>query len=495
MDIKKLPTVEDIQREIDNRPLEKSLLEFTKWYFKEILKKTFIVNWHHVKLCEILEKIHHGELIHVIINMPPRYTKTELVVKAFIAWSLAKNSMCKFLHTSYSDSLATNNSAQTKSIILHEKFQARWPIYLKKDASGKKMWETEEDGGVYAVSMGGQITGFGAGGVGADFEGAVIIDDPMKPKDAESETMRAKINASFDDTIKSRLNNPEKTPIIVVMQRLHEDDFTGYLLGGNTEFDFTHISLPALNEDGSSEYDPRFEGEALWPTKHSEERLKLMKLKSLRIFSGQYQQTPAPKEGNIVKKKDIRYYTQIPIGGQDVQSWDFAFGGDEENDMVVGELWRGIGANHYILDMVRDNLTLPQSIVSMKNLTKRYPEALAKLIELKANGQAVKDSISSKISGIIGIIPTESKTQRFVAVSPMFEACNIWLPCPKTFPEHKWWVDIFVHELCAYPRAKNDDTVDACSQYLAKYGIIVGDDFDKEYDNTNGTIASNLPNW
>ena len=497
----RLPSPNEIQREIENRPLEEELITYIKWVFKVVYAETFIENWHHKEICDVLMKVYRGELIHVIINIPPRYSKTEIVVKCFISWCLAKNPKCKFIHLSYSDELALDNSSQTKDIVRHEEFQNKWFTPLKKDSTSKKKWYTTHGGGVYATSMGGQITGFGAGSVDDDeFGGALIIDDPIKPADASSGVMRKKINASFNNTIKSRLNDPVKTPIIVIMQRLHEDDFSGYLEAGNTEFDWFVLRLPAINVDGPSEHDPRFEGQALWIRKHNEEVLEKMKEKSPTTFSGQYQQQPAPDEGNIIKKAWVKYYQEVPSVERKVQSWDFSFGGKDgknkqadekkKNDFVVGTLWGSSGSNHYILDMARDRLNLPLSIAAMKAFSKLHPDAIAKLVELKANGQGIVDSVSGEISGIIGIIPTASKESRLIAVSPLFEAGNIWLPDPAYFPQHKWWVTILVAELCSFPYAKHDDTVDSCSQYLNKYGIIVADDFSSDYDNASSMIAS-----
>jgi len=140
----------------------------------------------------------------------------------FIAWSLAKNPKAKFIHLSYSDALALDNSSLTKEYVQSDSFQSLWPIELKKDSQSNKKWYTNSGGGVYATASGGAITGFGAGS-----GGAIIIDDPLKPDDAVSEVKRSFINNRYNTTIRSRVNSRD-VPIILIMQRLHEEDLSGF---------------------------------------------------------------------------------------------------------------------------------------------------------------------------------------------------------------------------------------------------------------------------
>ena len=248
-----IPDDEALDFRLETIRLEEDLFEFLLWVFKVIYKRKFVINWHHKILCKVLMLVHARKLLHIIINIPPRYTKTEIVVKVFVAWCYAKNSSCEFLHLAYSDDLALANSAAIKAIIQSTEFQERWYVQFKTDTTAKKKWKTTNDGEFSAAASGGQVTGFGAGKLGSKvFAGALIVDDPLKPDDAKSDIIRNTINERFPETIKSRLND-RHTPMIVIMQRLHENDPAGYLLDGETELEFTHINLPALNEDGPSE--------------------------------------------------------------------------------------------------------------------------------------------------------------------------------------------------------------------------------------------------
>src|SRR5690554_426858 len=229
-------TVSVSQEEIDavlKSRLTCDFLFFTRWFFKQQSGQKFQVARHHKSIADTLERVAAGEITRLIINVPPRYGKTEIAVKMFVAWGLANNPRAKFIHLSYSDDLALDNSSAIRELVKHEEYQRLFPTPLKTDSDSKKKWYTQAGGGVYATAAGGAITGFGAGlldrtehgtGSPADgFGGAIIIDDPLKPDDAFSETMRERINRRFNNTIASRINSNE-TPIIVIMQRLHERD-------------------------------------------------------------------------------------------------------------------------------------------------------------------------------------------------------------------------------------------------------------------------------
>jgi hypothetical protein len=221
-----------------------------------------------------------------MINIAPRYGKTELAVKNFISHGLSINPAAKFIHLSYSTELALDNSEAVKDIIEHESFKEIFPeVVIKKDSKAKKKWYTTAGGGVYATSTGGQVTGFGAGtvddddekfdeefedefsqllegiGINQTFGGALIIDDPIKPEDADSEIKRNRVNNRYDSTIKNRVNS-RNTPIIIMMQRVHEDDLCGYLLK-NEPGEWFVLSLPCIQVDDEGKRT------ALWEFKHT----------------------------------------------------------------------------------------------------------------------------------------------------------------------------------------------------------------------------------
>lgn len=293
--------------------MESSQLAFTRFFFRA-RNERFVVSKHHVILEEALSRVERGKTKNLLITIPPRYGKTQIAVIDWMARCIAMNPRAKFIHLSYSDDLALDNSAKCRELVATKEYQSLWGVQIKKDADSKKKWYTTEGGGVYATSAGGPVTGFGAGSLadvpeeirdeefdhffaGADedvdenkFYGAIIIDDPIKVDDAYNQKERDKVNFRLNSTIKSRRNS-RNTPIIIIMQRLHEDDMAGFVLAGGMQEPFEHVNLPAIDEDGN----------ALWPYKHTLEELQVIKLADNAVFQAQYLQNPTPDDGVFFK--------------------------------------------------------------------------------------------------------------------------------------------------------------------------------------------------
>lgn len=223
--------------------LENDGIQFMRYFFKLREGTTMIRNWHHYVIEYVLQMVIDGHLNRLIINIAPGYTKTEQAVLNFIARGLAINPRAKFIHTSYSGDLAQENSAKIRETITLDEYQELWPMRVRVDTKGKKRWFTEFGGGMMAVASGGQITGFRAGRMESGFTGAFINDDPLKPDDAYSAPKRNFINNRFNNTMRSRLAI-ESVPMINIMQRIHEDDLSGFLLKGGSGDIWYHLVIP-----------------------------------------------------------------------------------------------------------------------------------------------------------------------------------------------------------------------------------------------------------
>ena len=282
-------------------------LKFACYFFKKQTDKTFVIGQHHRIVCDALNKVLRGETTKLIINIAPRYSKTQLAVKSFIAMGLAINPQAKFLHLSYSGDLAQDNSVAIKDIVNSPEYQELFDVRIKKGSDTKSRWDTEQGGGVYATSTLGQITGFGAGlvedGEGSPFGGAIVIDDPIKPEDALSDNEREKVNRRFETTIRNRVNS-RNTPIIIIMQRLHEHDLCGYLQEIEGD-DWEVVTLPCIVTDENGEE------QALWPFKHSLEELKKIEAANSFVFETQYMQNPTPLEGLMYR--EFKTYEEMPF--------------------------------------------------------------------------------------------------------------------------------------------------------------------------------------
>lgn len=371
-------TTEEIKKlKVARVKCDKSLLFFTRYFFKKKFNRKFIVNHHHEKICSALERVLSGELKRLIINIAPRYGKTELAVKNFIAHALAINPEAKFIHLSYSDDLALDNSEEIRDLILSDYFQDIYPsIEIKKDSKSKKKWYTNKGGGVYATSSSGQVTGFGAGKVDEEdsdsinefvshiinkegFGGAIIIDDPIKPDDANSDTKRELVNNKYDSTIKNRVNS-RNTPIIIIMQRVHEQDLCGYLLENDTE-EWEVLSFPCLYEEDGEE-------KALWSFKHTIEELKKLKKANEKVYDTQYQQDPTTKEGILFPKSDLLIFDEINKSIEDILTFAYIDTADDGDDSLSMPVIRVINGKCYLIDAVftKENLTVTEDIIVAK---------------------------------------------------------------------------------------------------------------------------------
>lgn len=308
-----------------------STLNFTCYFFKKQYNRNFVIGDHHRQITEKLDGVLRGEITKLIINIAPRYGKTELAVKSFIANGLALNPAAKFIHLSYSDDLALDNSEAVKDLVTSPDFTDIYPdVQIKPGSASKKKWYTTAGGGVYATAAGGQVTGFGAGqvddpgamGISLEidgemedmmpetnanlFGGALIIDDPIKPDDADSEMVRERVNGRFDSTIVNRVNS-RSTPIIIIMQRLHEKDLCGHVME-NYPGEWTVLSLPCIITENDNQ--PLIEGRPLWEFKHSlNELLQMNKINPIN-FGRQYMQNPQPREGLLYG--GFKTYIEIP---------------------------------------------------------------------------------------------------------------------------------------------------------------------------------------
>lgn len=338
-------------------------LRFSCYFFKEQTGNAFVVGEHHRKICDALNRVINGDCRRLIINICPRYSKTQIAVKSFIAMGLAINPQAKFLHLSYSADLAQDNSVAIKDIVNSEPYQALFDARIKKGSDTKSRWDTEQGGGVYATSTLGQVTGFGAGSVKPDglFSGAIIIDDPIKPEDALSDNEREKVNRRFETTIRNRVNSRE-TPIVIIMQRLHEHDLCGYLQGIEPD-DWEVLSLPCIVTDENGEE------RALWPFKHSLEELRKIEKANSFVFETQYMQNPTPIEGLMYR--EFKTYDALPVDSKAVIC-NYTDVADTGNDYLCSVCYEEHKDGLYVIDVLYTQKPIEYTQQAMAQmLTKR----------------------------------------------------------------------------------------------------------------------------
>jgi len=445
--------------------LEGDLLSFVQeaWPLLDPARP-LVLNWHHGLVAEYLTAVFRHQILRLIVNIPPRHTKSRFVSVLWPCWCWAQVPTTAWIFGSYAQTLATRHSLDRRTVLESDWFRARWSdrVTLTSDQNLKNSFENTQRGTMLAASVGGS-----AFGMGAD---VVVVDDPHNPQQAESETERASAVRWFDQQLSTRLNDPKTGAMVVIMQRLHERDLTGHLLA---DAGWTHVALPGEAElperivfPVSGMVHERAPGELLWPERFGPAVLAEQKRRlGSWGYAGQIQQRPSPAGGAILLRRWWRFYDEAPREFDEViASWDLAFKDTKGADYVVGQVWGRRGADKYLLDQVRARLGFPATLGAIRTLAAKWPHAAAKLVEDKANGPAVIASLQHEVSGIIAVSPEGGKVARAQAVSPTIEAGNVYLPSPALHP----WVEDFIEECTAFPTGAHDDQVDAMTQALRR---------------------------
>lgn len=431
----------------------------------------YAMGWVHREICETLDQFLQDVIDRksprLIITMPPRSGKSELVSRRFPAFAFGRDPNLQIIATSYSADLSSRFNRDVQRIIDTDEYSEIFPETYLAGKGGHKtagfirtsdMFEIVGHGGSYrSTGVGGGITG-----AGADI---LILDDVVKDRaEANSETIRNGVWDWFTSTAYTRLS--AGGGVIAMMTRWHMDDLIGRLIermNDGTGDIYTVINYPAIAEQDEKH---RKKGEALHPERYPLERLEQIKTTvGMRDWEALYQQHPVPDGGALFRSEWIKVWTKSslpPRFDQMVTSWDMTFKDSGTSDFVVGQVWGRKGADHYLLDQVRGRWDFVKTKEMFLVLADKHPKALKKLVEDKANGSAIISELKQTVSGIVPITPKESKEARASAVSPFWEAGNVYIPAAS----EAYWVNEFKSELMNFPSGAHDDQVDAMTQAL-----------------------------
>ena len=417
------------------------------------------------KLIDCLEEVVEGTLNRLVVQVPPRHGKSQLVSRLFPAYYLLKHQERFVAVTSYGATLAEGFSRAARA------FYTDAGGKLDPAAQSVKIWQTEQRGGLWAVGVGGAATGRGAH--------LGIVDDPIKDrKEAESPTVRGGLRDWYGSTFRTRIE-PEGGAIVIVQTRWHEDDLVGQVLEteGMVEEDDREgwhvIDLPAICEAWEErpafpecvtvEEEWREPGEALCPERYNTRALSRIRAAvGEREWAALYQQNPRPSGGTIIDPDWFKWYDVAPEKfSRIILSVDCTFKDADTSDYVAMVVLGQRGNEFHVLDIVNERLDVIATMTKIDAKVRQWRPA-AVLIEAAANGHAVLTMMKQRIPNMIGIKPSEggSKTVRVQAVAPIVEAGNVSLPRRATF------VEPFVSQASAFPAGKNDDMIDAFAQAL-----------------------------
>jgi len=425
-------------------------------------------NWHIDLISEYLEACFEHEILNLVINMPPRFMKSICGSVAFPAWMLGRRPSEQILCGSYSGKLSIKHSVDCRAVMESPWYGSLFPeTVIASDQNEKTKYQTTKRGHRIATSVGGTATGEGGN--------YLIMDDPLNPKQAASDTERTGANEWLDQSWANRKNDPKTACEILIMQRLHSHDATGHMLE-KVEGDIVHLVIPQEAEMRTTVVFPRSgrvlvreEGDLLHEERVGPDEIASMKRRYGSYgYAAQQQQRPAPKGGGIIKLEWFRRYTTPPAASK-IQmlriSIDTASKEKEINDPSAAGVWAETDEGHFLLEMWKDRLGYPALKRRVKNLCLKWaPNEL--LIEDKSSGQSLIQDLNDDKEFKTPVIPMEpgkdGKVVRASVESPSIEAGLVWLP------ESAPWLHDFEQEILNFPNGEHDDQIDQLTQYLKR---------------------------
>lgn len=445
------------------KAVRENFLIFLHRTFLEIdNSQSFTPNWHLEVIADRLLSVQRGDIRRLVITQPPRSLKSVCASVAFVAWILGHNPRARIICISYSQDLADKFGRQTRQVMESAWYKAAFPATRINPAKrADSEFETTARGFRMATSIGGRLTGMGGQ--------YLIIDDPIKPGDVLSRVQRQNVNDWFHNTLYTRLDNKNTGAILLVMQRVHEDDLVAHVQKWDQ---WEVLNLPAVASKDetytlrSGKVLTRKQGEALNPQLENLERLKeIQNTLGNYNFQAQYQQNPIPEKGNVINFDWFRRYRTLPQDERRrcpriVQSWDTAMTEHDGSDYSVCITAQVINRQYYILDVFRKKLLFPDLVKEVKRQKTRY-NAQEVFIEDKASGVELIQLLHRQgIPGIKAIKPEGSKEDRIAAQSTLIENGRVFIP------ESAPWIEEFKREVNAFPRGAHDDQLDALAQLL-----------------------------
>jgi predicted phage terminase large subunit-like protein len=419
-------------------------------------------NWHVEALTYALECVRRGEIRRLIITVPPRSLKSICTSVALPAFALGHDSTRKFICVSYAHSLAEKHANDCRALMRSPMYQEVFRTRISPEKDTQLEFATTAGGFRLTTSVGGTLTGRGGN--------FIIIDDPLKPQGAYSESARDNLTQWYGNTLLSRLDSKAEDSIVVVMQRLHVDDFVAYLLdqGG-----WTQLNLPAIAETeqriqlGLGRYHVRKIGDLLHPEREPPTVLNELKREMGSMdFNAQYQQSPVPEGGNLIKWKWFTFYDSAPHREQKdktIVSWDTALSARELSSYSVCVIVQVRGETIFVLDVFRERLEYPdlkRKVIELHRQWRISTNNYALLIENKGSGMSLVQDLKREHIHAIAVEPKDDKVIRMNAQTARIEAGSVVLP------QRAQWLDEFRQELLAFPASRHSDQIDAFSQAL-----------------------------
>lgn len=486
----RLDNVLDLEA-IRGEKAHRNLHDFIKqaWHVVEP-KRPFVTGWHIEAVCDVLEAVALNQIQNLIINVPPRTSKSTISTIMFQPWCWTKWPHLRWITASYSAELSMSHSAKARKIMMSPWYRRHFADKFDITNGAIKEIENSVTGYRLTTSVDGMATGRGGD--------IIVVDDPHNVKEAHSDVKLRNVRTWYDGTMRSRAEGDVRDlRMILIMQRVHDNDLSGHLvrMGG-----YEHLCLPMEYNPKSKCVipeldfeDPRTEDKEIldkkrfdihWIDKRKGENIggrnpNLIREMDSWSWSGQYGQDPVPLEGGMAKRIwfESVFYDSDPMEIYEksykvFMSWDMNFKDSEEakgdTSYVVGTLWGKLGPDFYLISMYRAQIGFNDTLKAFQKMVKDFPKAQEKLVEDRANGTAIMATLRSKIPGIIPVdTNNDPKEVRFGSILWLIEAGNVKLPNPEK--KGNEWVETVLDEVCRFPKASRDDIVDSMTHGLVKF--------------------------
>lgn len=452
----------ELERELELRRARRSFEAFCLYVLPE-----FKTHWHIKLIAKAIDEIADGKLHRMYLAVPPQHGKSTLCSVLAPAYWLGRNPDVRIVSASYAANLSTSLNRQVQRIMESQRYRDVFPATcitaLGDKAQGSALrtqsaFEVQGHRGfLRSVGTLGSATGFSAE--------IIVIDDAHKNmEEAESAVVRERVWSWFQTVMMTRLQ--KNGALVCLGTRWRTDDFLASVLAQAVDEaanpPWRIMSLPALAEGERAPYDPREEGQALWDERFDQKTLAERRVTvGERVFQALYQQQPAPESNAFLKPQWFKWYDELP---GDLTDWtmsaDLTF--EDKSDYTAIGVFARQGANHYLIDMIEQRLDFTGQLQLFESLSRKYPQAHAKIVENAANGAALIATLQKRVPGIISIRQKTSKENRVMAASPVFEAGNFYLPRAAK------WVDRYVVQMTTFPSAAHDDMLDSTITYLLR---------------------------
>lgn len=457
-----------VKAQLEAELCRRSMAKFMKLAWHVIEPNELYWSWHNDAICEHLQAVSMGQILKLLICVPPGMTKSRSTSTMWPAWDWISNPQRKFIYSSYAQEISEKEARGHRDVVASDWYQERFPNTRIDDVKKIKVFQNSLLGWRFSTSVGGAVTG--------QHGNVLVFDDLVKAQDAQGRAAVSadkirKANDFWFKTMTTRRADAKTTARVGIMQRLHYEDTAqkcierGYeALVLPMEFD---PSRKCMIEVTGFEDPRKKKGELLCPERFPRDIIEEMKVDlGPRTYEAQFQQSPARIDGEVFKLSWFKTWDPktLPRRMRKIITVDCATKDKKDNDFTAMQVWGYAAPNFYLLDAKRGQWSIGQIALELLEFSEEHPHALSKYIEDKANGPSLFQIVRGHVSGVNEWSPgRSSKSERAEAASSFFESGNVYFPPDELAP----WRGEYEVELTQFPAGKNDDQVDATSMALA----------------------------